>query len=46
MEYYGGSHLHEMPKEEGVRLLWETQPSALAEVGCVATPKDFTNGGV
>ncbi|KAF4434347.1 hypothetical protein F53441_13691 [Fusarium austroafricanum] len=44
--YYGGSHLRDMPKEEGGRLLWENQPSALAEVGCVATPKNFPNGGV
>ncbi|RTE71387.1 hypothetical protein BHE90_014214 [Fusarium euwallaceae] len=46
VKYYGGSHLHDMPKKEGARLLWENQPSALAEVGCVATKKDFPNGGV
>ncbi|KAH7016072.1 uncharacterized protein B0I36DRAFT_42113 [Microdochium trichocladiopsis] len=41
VEYYGGSHLHDLPKQKGARLLWETQPSALGEVGCVATPKSF-----
>lgn len=44
--YYGQSHLHDMPKKEGSRLLWENQPNALAEVGCVAIIKDFPDGGV
>lgn len=35
-----------MPKKEGARLLWENQPSALAAVGCVATTKNFPDGGV
>ncbi|EFZ02026.1 hypothetical protein X797_010919 [Metarhizium robertsii] len=46
VEYYRGSHLHDMPKEEGARLLWEIEPSTLAEAGCVALSKEFPNGGV
>ena len=46
MDYYGGSHLHDMPKKKGARLLWENQHSALAEVGCVATEKEFPDGGM
>ena len=45
VEYYGGSHLHDLPKQKGARLLWETQPSTLNEAGCVATPKSFRDGG-
>ncbi|KAK0627095.1 hypothetical protein B0T14DRAFT_424150 [Immersiella caudata] len=44
--YYKGSHLHSLSMIAGTRLLWETQPSALAEAGCVPLTKPFPNGGM
>jgi len=46
VDYYGGSHLHDLPVEEGERSLYEILPSALVEVGCKATPKKFKEGGL
>lgn len=46
VKYYGRSHLYELPKFKGARLLWETESSALDEVGCVATEKEFPDGGM
>jgi hypothetical protein len=46
VRYYKGSHLHSLPMIRGRRLLWETQPSALTEAGCVPLTKRFPNGGM
>ncbi|GKU05488.1 unnamed protein product [Fusarium langsethiae] len=46
VDYYRGSHLHELPTEMGRRSLHEIPPAALAEVGCNATEKNFKDGGI
>ena len=43
--YYSGSHLHELPTEEGRRSLHEISPVAIADAGCVAMEKVFEDGG-
>ena len=45
-KYYSGSHLHDLPKKEGARRLWEIEPSALAKAGCAGIMKRFPHGGL
>ncbi|KAF9730011.1 hypothetical protein PMIN06_012490 [Paraphaeosphaeria minitans] len=46
VEYYGGSHKHDLPVEEGVRGLFETTQAALNAAGCQPTEKEFPAGGL
>ncbi|KFY54518.1 hypothetical protein V496_07245 [Pseudogymnoascus sp. VKM F-4515 (FW-2607)] len=44
--YYGGSHQHELPVEEGKRLLYETTPSELDAKDCIPVEWKFPRGGL
>ncbi|KAK0706159.1 hypothetical protein B0T26DRAFT_725630 [Lasiosphaeria miniovina] len=46
VEYYKGSHIHDLPRKRGARFLWETEPSALSEVNCIAKAEPFPDGGM
>ena len=44
--YYGGSHQHKLPVEEGKRLLYETTPSELDAKDCIPVEWKFPRGGL
>jgi hypothetical protein len=46
VHYYRGSHKHDLPTVTGIRQLYETQKTALDEVGCEAIRKEFPDGGL
>lgn len=46
MQYYSGSHLHDLPTKKGERSLHEISKLALDGVGCEAKEIDFADGGL
>jgi len=46
VDYYGGSHLVDLPAAEGKRRTLETSKEALREAGCSATEESFPKGGL
>ncbi|KAK0628276.1 hypothetical protein B0T17DRAFT_486756 [Bombardia bombarda] len=46
VEYYRGSHLHELPVEKEKKSLYRIHEAALDQAGCPAVEKTFTVGGL
>ncbi|KAF2177368.1 hypothetical protein K469DRAFT_720701 [Zopfia rhizophila CBS 207.26] len=46
VDYYGGSHQHDLPTEKGERSLHETSQAALDAASCKASEKEFPDGGL